>query len=167
MPFDDDVDCAVDFKHRDRLFSDEFQQHCAAAGLRCIFLLGNGTYRADVHGAAARVQLASGSCFATLDIFFWKSDGETVTKIDGWYGDSVYLNPIESFSHDDLYPLTSTICDGLRYNRPNNVNNLLTTQYGRNVFQSCVTRPLLVSHIFPFAALYSFWLTKPSRFASN
>jgi hypothetical protein len=151
MPFDDDIDIAVEDKHRAFLFSAEFAQVAFAKGLKVIFLTGSSSKRANRTGACVRVQLLEG--FATLDIFFWQTsaDGSLVCKLDGWTESESIPNAKEQFPFADVFPIqVGVILDDMVVNLPANPANLLIKQYSKGVFQKIIARSTFVSHLLPF-----------------
>ena len=161
MPQDDDVDVAVQFKHRDFLFSSAFGDHARKFGLKPKFLAGTSLSHADRHGAALRLQLLemSRDQSETCDVFFLEEEDGVVYKIDGWFNDKLVKNVKEQFLWEDVYPLQVTNVDGLDVWIPKNPKNLLTQQYGQDVFTHAKIRPRLISHAFPMRFLRLLWVS--------
>lgn len=154
MPFDDDADIAVPFEYLETIFSQEFKDKAFEKGITCIQLICNNTKRADRHGSVMRAQHSDGR-FETVDIFFWKSEGDIIYKLDGWYDNGTLIqNKNETFRYDDVYPLRTVECDGLTVKVPNKTRSVLKTQYGDSVFYSCRPRPILISHAFAMRLLH-------------
>lgn len=161
MHTDDDIDIAVDDEHREKLYSQEFVDACELHGLDTLYLMTNTPKKADVHGSAARVQV-KGKNNVTCDIFFWKKckDGK-VRKLDGWHNNTNDVSERECFDHDDVFPIKrGHVVDGMVVDLPHNPKALLEQQYGKDVMNRAVCRPLLISHAFPFA-LWFIWRRTP------
>jgi hypothetical protein len=151
MPFDDDVDICVDWEHRAFLFSADFSQAAAEVGLDTRYLAGNNVQRADVNGAAVRLQLSGTKTHETCDIFFWKKEDDgTVCKVDSWLNAQHILNSKERFEYKDVYPRHRAIVDDMSILLPNNPQALLVKQYGKDVLTTARVRPKMMSHAFPF-----------------
>lgn len=165
MPFDDDCDIAVDNRYRTFLYSEDFTNAVKDVGLRPMYFVGNSATSASRHGSAVRLQNESGP-FAkgcTLDIFFWKRvSTNIVSKLDGWGANGDIANKRETFKVDDVYPLQRSISiDGLLVNLPKNPITLLVQQYTSHVFTTIITRPLLISHFYPFYVFGIFFPPSP------
>lgn len=160
MPFDDDVDMAVDDEHRDLLFSETFSRGAKNFGLQTVYLVGASSTSAERVGACVRMQLIHSH--ATLDIFFWKKieNNKTVVKLDGWTSrNNVIMNQKEQFHYSDVYPLQDPqTIDGLpNVQLPHRPINLLYKQYGNSVLEKVYARSIFASHAFPFRVLTRMW----------
>jgi len=158
MPQDDDVDLAVEFSHRDYLFSQEFQMEAEKFGLEPRFLAGSSIQRADRHGAALRLQLLNQNCAETCDVFFLQREDSIIYKIDGWLNDKLIKNAKEQFQVDDVFPRQLVLVDGLEVWLPNHPKALLLKQYGPDVLDVAKIRPRLISHAFPMRFLRLLWV---------
>ena len=72
IPWDDDIDLHVMWKHREFLFSDECKEACEATGLQRLILRGCSTDYATKEGAAVRFRHVN-SALPVCDIFFVKT----------------------------------------------------------------------------------------------
>ncbi len=160
MPNDDDIDVAVDYHHKDFLFSDAFRQKALEFGLDVIFLAGTTTTRADRHGAAVRLQLLNSNNLETCDIFFLVKEDKLVYKVDGWLNNKTIKNAKEQFAINDVYPRQLIHMDGMNVYLPNNPEAMLKQQYGADVLKTAKIRPRLISHIFPMKFLRLLWVNK-------
>jgi hypothetical protein len=158
MPQDDDVDLAVDFCHRDFLFSPEFKAEAENFGLEPRFLAGTTKLRSDRHGAALRLQLLGLECFETCDVFFLEREGSLIYKVDGWLNGKLIKNAKEQFHSDDVYPRKLITVDEMQVYVPNNPKALLIKQYGLEVLEVAKIRPRLISHSFPMRFLRLLWV---------
>jgi len=158
MPYDDDIDLAVNLEHREFLFSKEFQEHASKFGLDTRFLAGTTLKRADRHGAALRLQLNDSNSMETCDVFFLSVSKEGVFKIDGWNDMVLQKNVKEQFRYEDVFPRQHKQIDGLDVSLPNNPKALLLQQYGPEVFHTAKIRPRLISHAFPMQFLRLLWV---------
>lgn len=165
MHFDDDIDIHVDIKHRDRLFSRDFDRNvCRKYGLRSLFLAFNSAKSADKHGAACRLRLDDGKLMPVLDVFFIAPSSRAdnkIVKIDGWShnGKVLHESDVERWSDDTIYPRQAVVIDGMHTYLPNKPKQCLEKQYGKDVLKSIVARPLSWSHTFPFLFLQALWVS--------
>lgn len=168
MPYDDDIDVAVEFSQRDRLFHPLFSREAERFGLQTKFLWSNNTKRADRHGAALRFQLLpdpmgtdTKKYSETCDVFFLANDPsnqERVFKVDGWKDSQLTQNAKEQFQKSDIYPRQVHEVDGLLISLPANPMALLHQQYGTSVMSVAKIRPRLISHAFPMQFLQLLWV---------
>jgi hypothetical protein len=160
MPFDDDVDVAVMYEHKNLLFSKEFGIAAKRHGLQSVRLVTNTAYSADKGGSAMRLQyLNGGDNFAAIDIFMCvQTEDGKVVKLDGWTGNRVVESSVERFALEDVFPLVKQDVDGIGVNLPQNPLALLHQQYGKNVLDMAIARPLLFSHRFAFEVLRLLWV---------
>jgi phosphorylcholine metabolism protein LicD len=158
LPYDDDIDLAVDFKHRDYLFSPAFHDEAKKVGLQTRFLAFTSLTRADRHGAALRLQLLDSKTSETCDVFFLMQEELKTYKIDGWNDSTLVKNSKEQFNTSDVYPRRLIKVDDLEVYVPQNPRALLTQQYGENVFKVAMIRPRLISHSFPMQFLRLLWV---------
>lgn len=160
MHTDDDIDLHVDIKHRELLFSREFDHGtCRKYGIQTLFLAFNDTNRADKHGACARFRLDDSELQPVLDVFFLAQSNNKVVKVDGWNGDAIIESTVECWDYNDIYPRQRVAnIDGINnISLPHNPKRVLAQQYGKNVFSSVISRPLAMSHTFPFTFLRALW----------
>jgi len=155
MPFDDDVDMCVDYEFRETLFSPDFNVQANLFGLQAKYLAGNGLQRADVHGAAVRLQIPEHD--ETCDVFFWKTEEDKVCKVDSWLNGGYTFNSREQFKKEDVFPRQKMVVDDLEVFVPNDPTALLFTQYGQDVLKTAKIRPRLISHAFPMKFLRLLW----------
>jgi hypothetical protein len=160
LPWDDDVDLAVMFDHRDLVFSREFSQEALKYGIDLFTLFTNTRTSADRHGGVVRAQHYGDSDsdrYESLDIFFWKpstTNSSKICKLDGWRRNKTCIeNRTETFELEDVFPIRRITCDQLEVCVPKHPRALLEKQYGPKVWDSARPRPLLVSHAFPIRFL--------------
>jgi hypothetical protein len=163
MPFDDDIDIAVDHKYKEFLFSAEFANAAKTHNLNTIRLFSNDHHSADKHGAAIRLQHANpelAKWHAAIDIFFWRqSDDDAYVKVDSWHNAAVLESTVERFRYADMFPLQLNVeVDDLLINLPNKPRAIIEKQYSSAVWDMCIARPLLFSHRFAFQFLQLLWM---------
>ena len=159
MPWDDDIDIAVDFSNRDYLFSEELKEKALEYNLDFFTLVTNTTKSADRHGGVMRVQHFGGkekNMYESLDIFFWRENPHNkICKLDGWRRDATVIENVnENFQKSDVFPIRRITCDQLEVCVPRNPRALLEQQYGKNVWKSIRPRPVLIAHAFPIRFLF-------------
>lgn len=160
LPTDDDIDIAVEYKHKDLLFSERFQDIANEHGIQAIRLAPNTKKTADRNGAAVRLQHLKSKYNDTLDIFFWQRKGDKIIKVDGWRNGHTVDNKKEIFDQDNVFPLHCGVeVDGIEnVNLPQDGRALLNQQYSKEVWSTYIARPLLVSHTFPYVFLKHMWV---------
>lgn len=170
LPYDDDVDLNVLWKHRHRCWSQQFTDCAWAMGLERIHLPFLSSFRrANVHGSVVRLR-RRGSISPVLDIFFIKpirdedpfGDWGTVV---GWKKGTVCdFKSSKTWPYKVLFPLKRTVVDGMDVVLPNDPDRKLRMQYGERYDQFHYPRNVLFAHEFAYLFTRYIWVRKkPTR----
>lgn len=165
MPYDDDVDIAVNWIDREYVWSPEFGSMADQAGLETFFLRCASLQSATREGSVVRLR-RKGTIVPTMDIFFVreKEDG-TYAKVNTWSSQgSLTYEPRETWHKEWLYPLQTLPVDGMTWPVAHAYPEMLTLQYGPHwstLIQS--PNPLTKSHAWAFwiSNQAGAWITGP------
>ena len=152
MPYDDDIDVAVDYAKRDYTWSPEFATLLAKKGLETFFLRGASLNFATREGAALRVR-RKGTYVPTLDLFYVREreDGSW-SKVNTWYGDNCTYSSVEVWPTKDwLFPLREIDMGDFKMPIGNEPEKMLDAQYGPDWKRYIKSpNPMTRSHRFAF-----------------
>lgn len=162
MCYDDDCDLAVDWKHREYLWSKDFARDLSEKNLEAFFLRGMSLQYATREGAAVRIR-RKGQKTPTVDVFFNKDteDGK-YTKVNTWSNDKLSFNAPEAWERTWVFPVQKREVDGMIWSIPNQPEKMLDQQYGEDWKKVIkVPKPLFQSHQWAFwiSNLFGAWRT--------
>lgn len=130
MPFDDDIDMAVDWEHREFLFSSKFASVLDRYNLEPFVLRWATLENANKDSAAVRVR-RKGTTTPTADLFFSRSISDThCATVKGWNGSRVDYFDIETWPKDWIYPIQKVELDGILWPLPAQPRKCLDQHYG-------------------------------------
>lgn len=160
LPYDDDIDVAVQWRDREYTWSPQFATVLAAHGLETFFLRSASLQKASREGAALRVR-RKGTKVPTLDMFYVRPrpDGKW-SKVDSWDHGELSDNARETWESDWLFPLRNVDMGDFTVPVGREAEKMLDKQYGpewRSVIKS--PDPMLRSHQFAFhiTNLFNAW----------
>jgi hypothetical protein len=154
MPFDDDIDLAVDWKHREFLFSPAFATVLDKYNLEPFVLRWASLNRANKDAAAVRVR-RKGTTTPTADLFFSKSiDDVQCGTVKSWNGDKVEYFDIETWPQDWIFPVQKIEMDGMVWPLPAQPHKCLDQHYGEK-WKTTIQSPPALTRTHQWA----FWIT--------
>lgn len=177
LPWDDDIDVHVDYKHKKFLWSTDFVDKCAQYNIEVIKMVGATEKWTNKHTGAIRLR-KKGTMTPVMDVFFetelpkdheeYDPNKRKYVKIDSWYKDKLYYNNKEIWLYDDLFPIKTVQLDDMDVNLPNKAIELMKKQYGPKVMETLYIRNTMIAHEFAYKFLDLLWIRqKPSKSGKN